>query len=51
MLGAFYCARPDAPQIIEIARHGVVFASAHDIRGRAVPSLFAEPPAAQRARP
>jgi hypothetical protein len=50
MLGVFYCARPDAPQLVEIARHGVVFASAYDVRGRHVPSLFAEPPV-ERERP
>jgi hypothetical protein len=44
MLGAFYCARPDAPLLLEIERAGVVFAAAYDIRGRTVPSLFARPP-------
>lgn len=44
MLGVFYCARPDAPQLIEVVRDGVVFASAYDIRGREVQSLFAQPP-------
>jgi hypothetical protein len=44
MLGVFYCARPDAPQLVEITRDGVVFARAYDIRGRDMPSLFTERP-------
>jgi hypothetical protein len=44
MLGAFYCARLDAPLLAEIVRDGVSFARAYDIRGRAVPSLFTLPP-------
>jgi hypothetical protein len=44
MLGVFYCAKPDAPQVVEIVRDGVVFARAYDIRGREVESLFTEPP-------
>jgi hypothetical protein len=50
MLGAFYCARLDAPQLVEIVRDGVVFARAYDIRGRDLPSLFTEPPV-ERDRP
>ena len=44
MLGAFYCARLDAPLLAEIARDGVTFARAYDLRGRNVPSLFTMPP-------
>jgi hypothetical protein len=44
MLGVFYCAKPDAPQVVVIVRDGVVFARAYDIRGREVESLFTEPP-------
>jgi len=44
MLGAFYCARLDAPLLAEIVRDGVSFSGAYDIRGRDVPSLFTLPP-------
>jgi hypothetical protein len=44
MLGAFYCARLDAPLLVDIVREGVSFARAYDIRGRAIPSLFTQPP-------
>jgi hypothetical protein len=44
MLGAFYCAKLDAPLLIEVKRDGVTFARAYDIRGRAIESLFAVPP-------
>jgi hypothetical protein len=44
MLGVFYCARLDAPELVEIAREGVVFARVYDIRGRSIPSLFTHPP-------
>ena len=44
MLGEFYCARLDAPVLVEIAREDVVYARAYDIRGRAIPSLFTIPP-------
>jgi len=50
MLGAFYCAKLDAPVLIETARDGVVFARAYDIRGRDIPGLFTEPPV-ERDRP
>jgi hypothetical protein len=43
-LGAFYCAKLDAPQLVEIVRDGVSFARAYDIRGHNVPSLFVVPP-------
>jgi hypothetical protein len=44
MLGAFYCAKLPAPQLVEIVRDGIVFARAYDIRGREILSLFTEPP-------
>jgi hypothetical protein len=44
MLGAFYCAKFDAPELVEIAREGVVFTRIYDIRGRSFPSLFTHPP-------
>jgi hypothetical protein len=44
MLGEFYCARLDAPLLAEIARAGVTYARAYDIRGRSVASLFTIPP-------
>jgi hypothetical protein len=43
-LGAFYCARVDAPAIVEIAREGVVYARVYDIRGRAISTLLTLPP-------
>jgi hypothetical protein len=50
MLGAFYCKQPDAPQLVEIVRDGVVFARAYDIRGRDIANLFTEPPVARARR-
>jgi hypothetical protein len=44
MLGAFYCARLDAPLLVEVVRHGVSFARAYDIRDRSIPGLFTQPP-------
>jgi hypothetical protein len=44
MLGEFYCARLDALLLTEIARAGVVYARAYDLRGRSVDSLFTLPP-------
>jgi hypothetical protein len=44
MLGAFYCARLEAPVLADIERDGISFARAYDIRGRAITSLFTEPP-------
>jgi hypothetical protein len=44
MLGVFDCAKLDAPLLAEVVRGRVGFARAYDIRGRAVPSLFTEPP-------
>jgi hypothetical protein len=44
MLGEFYCARLDAPMLVEIRRAGVVYARAYDLRGRSIDSLFTIPP-------
>ena len=43
-LGAFYCAKIDAPVLVEIAREGVVLARVYDIRGREIPTLLTQPP-------
>jgi len=40
MLGEFYCAKLDAPVVVEIVREGVVYARIYDIRGRSIPSLL-----------
>jgi hypothetical protein len=42
-LGVFYCAKLDAPILVEIVRDGVVFARVYDIRGRPQRSLFTYP--------
>jgi hypothetical protein len=44
MLGEFYCAELNAPELVKIEREGVVFARVYDIRGRDIPSLFTLPP-------
>lgn len=43
-LGAFYCARLDAPVLVEVARDGVIYARVYDIRGRSIPTLLTQPP-------
>jgi Dolichyl-phosphate-mannose-protein mannosyltransferase len=43
MLGEFYCAKFDAPVLVEIARAGVVYARVYDIRGRSYPSMLTVP--------
>jgi hypothetical protein len=43
MLGEFYCARLDAPLLAEVVRDGVVYARVHDLRGRSIPTLLAQP--------
>jgi hypothetical protein len=40
MLGEFYCAKLDAPILLEVVRDGVVYARIYDVRGRSVPSLL-----------
>ena len=43
MLGEFYCAKLDAPMLVEILRDGVTFARVYDIRGRSLPTLLTQP--------
>ena len=43
MLNEFYCAKLDAPVVLEIVRDGVVYARIYDIRGLSVSSLLAYP--------
>jgi hypothetical protein len=43
MLGEFYCAKLDAPELFEVARDGVVFARVYDIRGRSISTLLTVP--------
>lgn len=44
MLGEFYCVKPSAPMLAEIARDGVPYAQVYDIRGRDVTRLLTLPP-------
>ncbi len=44
MLGEFYCAELNAPELVKIEREGVVFARVYDIRGRNVKDLNTIPP-------
>ena len=41
-LGEFYCAKLDAPVMLQIMRDGIVFARVYDIRGRSVAKLTVE---------
>jgi hypothetical protein len=43
MLGEFYCAKLDAPVLVEIGREGVVYARVYDLRGRSYPTLLTLP--------
>jgi hypothetical protein len=43
MLGEFYCARFDAPLLVDIVRDGVSFARVYDIRGRSFETLLTRP--------
>ena len=43
MLAEFYCAKLDAPLLVEIVRDGVTFARVYDIRGRSFPTLLTQP--------
>jgi Dolichyl-phosphate-mannose-protein mannosyltransferase len=43
MLGEFYCAKLDAPLLVEIVRDGVSYARVYDIRGRSIPTLLTLP--------
>jgi hypothetical protein len=38
-LGEFYCARLEAPLLLQIVRDGVVYARVYDISGRSVAKL------------
>jgi hypothetical protein len=42
-LGEFYCAKLDAPLLVQIARDGVTYARVYDIRGRSFPTLLTQP--------
>jgi hypothetical protein len=44
MLGEFYCAKLDAPIVVQVVREGVVYARVYDIRGRSFSTLFTIPP-------
>ena len=44
MLGEFYCAELDAPEIVKVEREGVIYARVYDIRGRTINDLFTVPP-------
>ncbi|MGB7078249.1 MAG: glycosyltransferase family 39 protein [Xanthobacteraceae bacterium] len=43
MLNEFYCAKLDAPVILQVVRDGVVYARVYDIRGLSVSTLLAYP--------
>ena len=43
MLGEFYCAKLDAPVLVEVARAGVVYARVYDLRGRSFSTLLDVP--------
>ncbi len=43
MLGVFYCAKLDAPIIVDVERDGVSYARVYDIRGRSVETLLTQP--------
>jgi hypothetical protein len=45
MLNEFYCARLDAPILLQVMRDGVVYARVYDIRGLSVSTLLAYPSA------
>jgi hypothetical protein len=42
-LGTFYCARLDAPVVVDIRRDGVTYARVYDIRGKTITELLAVP--------
>jgi len=44
MLGTFYCARFDAPVLVDVTHDGVSFARAYDLRGLNFTSMFTLPP-------
>jgi hypothetical protein len=40
VLGEFYCAKLDAPVLLDVVRDGVIYARVYDIRGRSIPTLL-----------
>jgi hypothetical protein len=44
VLGEFYCRDLKAPVLVEVAREGVIYARAYDIRGRSISTLLTIPP-------
>jgi hypothetical protein len=42
-LGEFYCAKLNAPLLLQIVREGVVYARVYDIRGLSIPTLLTVP--------
>ena len=43
MLGVFYCAKFDAPLLVDVVRDGVSYARVYDIRGRNYETLLTQP--------
>ena len=43
VLGEFYCAKIDAPVLLDVVRDGIIYARVYDIRGRAITSLLTVP--------
>jgi hypothetical protein len=43
MLGEFYCARLNAPLLVDVVRDGVSYARVYDIRGRSFETLLTRP--------
>jgi hypothetical protein len=44
MLGAFYCARFDAPVLVDVMHDDISFARAYDLRGLSFTNMFTLPP-------
>jgi hypothetical protein len=43
VLGEFYCAKIDAPVLLDVVRDSIIYARVYDIRGRAITSLLTVP--------
>ena len=43
-MGEYYCAKLDAPILLQIVRDNVVYATVYDIRGRSIANLLTMPP-------
>jgi hypothetical protein len=43
VVGEFYCAKLDAPVVLDIVREGVIYARVYDLRGRSISSLLTVP--------